>query len=643
MNHGNVMSHDDLLTAASPSSPLSETSSRPAGLIGRIAPAGWLDRAVAVLNALLLLAVVLVTVLQVVMRYAFGAALPWPEEIALWSFLWLVMFGIASVTRTGGHIRVDALIAQLPRPAHRVAELFVVALTALSFGLLGILGVRLAEGTTMVTINLNIPYSELYLALPVGAALSLINLARSDVSLCSRVSVLAATVVGALLAIPALTQLAPVLDGSNPTALGLALLIVLIILGIPIAHALLLGAFAAFQAGGLPDVVIANHFASTMATNFVLLAIPFFVLMGALMNVGGVTTALIDTANALVGHWRGGLAQVNIVTSALMGGLSGSSSADTAMTTKTLVPQMERAGYDRAFSCALTASSSITANLIPPSITLLIYASLASQSVGALFMSGIVPGVLYVATLMITVALLARSETFRVERAERIAWRARSRIAIRASAALALPLVIVMMLRGGTVTPTEAGAIASVYALAIGVFVYGGVSPTRVWQSLCETGREVSIILFLIAASGPMAWLIVAEGVPQDLAATLGATVTSPPVMMLGLVALMVVVGLFLEPAPAMVILVPVILPVAKTVGIDPIHLGVVVVTTVMIGQLTPPVGGLVFITSSLANLPVFRVFWALRWIYLALALFIAVLALVPPISLAVPHALGFH
>ncbi len=615
---------------------------------GETAPGGlaWVgkmfDRTLSAINALFVLAIVLVTTAQVVMRYVFASPLPWPEEVALWSFLWLVMLGIAAVTRSGGHVRVDALIARLPRPAHGAAELFVIVLTALSFALLASLGFKLASGTTMVTINLKIAYSLLYLAVPVGAALSLLNLMRAPVPLARRTSVVAAVVLGMLLALPATLWLGTLLEGLNPTMLGLGLLIVLIVIGVPIAHALILGAYAAFQAGELPDIVIANHFASTMATNFVLLAIPFFVLMGAFMNVGGVTRALIDTANALVGHWRGGLAQVNILTSALMGGLSGSSSADTAMTTKTLVPQMERSGYDRAFACAITASSSITANLIPPSITLLIYASLASQSVGALFMAGIVPGILYVLVLMATIGLLARTRTFKVAVGERIAWRERGHIFARAVPALALPLVIVTMLRGGAVTPTEAGAIASIYALLVGVLVYGGLTARGVWEGICETGREVSVILFLIAASAPMAWLIVAEGVPQDLAASLGAAISDPRVMMLGLVLLMVVVGLFLEPAPAMVILVPVMLPIAKTVGIDPIHLGVVVVTTVMVGQLTPPVGGLVFITASLARLPVFSVFWALRWIYIALAFVIAALALIPAVSLLLPHALGF-
>lgn len=617
------------------------------GQVGRMRPtAAWfvvaLDTVISGLTAMLLILIVSVTTIQVAMRYLFNAPLPWPEELTLWAFLWLVMLGIASATRDAGHIRVDALIGALPSTFRCLAELFVVALTALSLALLGYLGISLARGTTMTSINLAVPYAYLYLAIPAGAALALLNLARARVAGVARAPTLLAVVIGIAVAGPVHQNLGSMLDGANPTLLGVTALIGFIMIGVPIAHSLLLGAYGAFQAGMLPSVVIANHFASTMATNYVLLAIPFFILMGALMNVGGVTRTLIDAANVLVGHWRGGLAQVNVLTSALMGGLSGSSSADTATTTKTLVPQMERSGYDRGFACAITASSSITANLLPPSITLLIYASLASQSVGALFMAGIIPGVLLTLTLMLLVWALARSGTFRVEAAPRAEWRTRARTLIGAAPALALPIVIVMMLRGGAVTPTEAGAMACIYALALGAVVYRGLRPAATWRAVCEAGRETAVILFLVAASAPMAWMVVVEGVPQLLVATLGEMVTNPSLMILGLIGVMLLVGFFLEPPPAMVILVPILLPLAQAVGIDPVHLGVVVVATVMVGQLTPPVGGLVFITAAIAKIGVLQVFWALRWIYVVLAMLLAVLALVPAVSLMLPRLFGF-
>lgn len=603
----------------------------------------WFDKIHDTVISLLLIAIVTVTTLQVVMRYGFNAALPWPEEFARWAFLWMVMLGIASVTRFGGHIRVDVLLQYMGPRMRPVFELVILGLQAVALTLLGYAGVEVMQSTTMTAINLfEIPYSVLYISVPIGAVAALLNLIRVSVPQVNRLWTIAAVGGGVLTAMPVSAYLGVLLEGIDSTLIGVSGLLIFILLGVPIAHSLLLGAYGAFQAGALPEVVIGNHFASAVATNFVLLAIPFFILMGALMNVGGLTRTLIDTAKSFVGHWRGGLGQVNVLTSAMMGGLSGSSSADTATITKTLVPQMERTGYTRDFACAVTASSSLTANLLPPSITLLIYASLASVSVGALFMAGIIPGILLAVSLMIAVTLLARSGRFRVEVSERAGWRARGHALTRAAPALALPLLILMMLRGGAITATEAGAIACVYALVVGFTVYRDLRLSSAWDAVDQTGRDTAVILFLIAASAPLAWMVITEGIPQRVASVFAEQITNPSLLMLGLIGLMVLVGFFLEPPPAMVIIVPVILPVATAVGIDPVHLGVVVVTTVMIGQLTPPVGGLVFITSALADAPVFRVFWSLRWLYPALAVVLLLVALIPGITLLLPRYMGF-
>lgn len=602
----------------------------------------WFARLQDGLAAVLLVVMVVAATVQVVMRYGFGQPLPWPEELARWGFLWMVMVGIAVATRTGAHIRVDVLPMLVGDRWRAHVERLIVALSAVSLGLLALLGVGLMQATTVVSVNLFVSYRYLYLAVPVGAVLALVNLARSRVPGASRWTVVASVVAGVVAAFPTEAALEGLLGGVDATTVAVAALVLLILTGLPIAHALLLASYVAFQAGGLPDNIVANHFASTMATNFVLLAIPFFVLMGALMNAGGITKALVDSANALVGHWRGGLGQVNILTSALMGGLSGSSSADTATITKTLVPEMERSGYRRDFACAITASSSILANLLPPSITLLIYASLAGASVGALFMAGIVPGVLLATALMVAVLLLARTRGYRVETAERMPWRPRLSVLGKAIPALMLPLVILMALRAGVMTATEAGAVACLYALLLGMVVYRQLALASTWAALRESARDTAVILFLVAASAPLAWLFVAEGVPQRLAGALADGVVSPSILMLGVLGILILSGLFLEPPPAMVILVPVIMPVATAVGIDPVHLGVVVVVTVMVGQLTPPVGGLVFITSALADVPVLRVFWALRWLYLALAAVVLLVALLPQITLALPRLMGF-
>lgn len=602
----------------------------------------WFDKTHDTIIALLLIAIVTVTTLQVLMRYGFNAALPWPEEFARWAFLWMVMLGIGSVTRFGGHIRVDVLLQYMGTRLRPTFELVILGFQAVALTLLGYVGVEVMQSTTMVSVNLfSIPYSALYLAVPIGAAAALINLTRVSVPQVTRLGTIAAVGSGVLVAMPVGAYVGDLAGQLDPTLIGVGGLLVFILLGVPIAHSLLLGAYGAFQAGGLPEVVVGNHFASAVATNFVLLAIPFFILMGALMNVGGLTRTLIDTAKSFVGHWRGGLGQVNVLTSVMMGGLSGSSSADTATITKTLVPQMEHAGYERNFACAITVSSALIVALVPPSITLLIYASLASVSVGALFMAGIIPGLLLAVSLMVAVTLLARSGRFRIDASERAGWRTRGYALKWAAPALALPVFILMMLRAGAITATEAGAVACVYALVVGFTVYRGLGPSSIWRAVEQTGRDTAIILFLIAASAPLAWMVAAEGVPQRVASVISEQITHPSLLMLVLIGLMVLVGLFLEPPPAMVILVPVILPVAEAVGIDPVHLGIVVVTTVMIGQLTPPVGGLVFIASALADARVLGVFWSLRWFYPILFVVLILVALIPSIALLLPRYLG--
>lgn len=594
-------------------------------------------------SAVLLLTMVVAASVQVVTRYAFDRPLPWPEELARWAFLWLVMLGAATATRLGAHIRMNLLADRLGVRGRRLLDLVDVSLSATALALVGYLGVLLMRATSIVSVNLGISYAWLYLALPVGAVLALLALVRVQVTGASRSAVPLAVLVGVVLAVVA-TEVVQrsILVVVDTTTLSLIVSLLLIIVGVPIAHALLLGAYVAFQAGGLPDGVVGNAFASTMSTNFVLLAIPFFVLMGALMNAGGVTAALVGVARTFAGHLRGGLGQVNVVTSMLLGGLSGSSSADTATVTKTLVGEMERSGYRRDFACAITATAAITATLIPPSISFLIYASLAGVSVGAVFMAGVLPGILYVVALMVTLWLVTGHGGYRVEPDARASWSERGRSLLFAVPALMLPLGILMMLRAGAVTATEAGAIASVFAAVLGLLMYRRLRPRNGWHAMLESARDTAVILFLLAASAPLAWLLIAEQLPVRLAESLEG-VDSPVLLLGGIVVLLLIIGVFLEPPPAMVLIVPVIAPLAEAAGIDLVHLGVVLVLTIMVGQLTPPVGGLVFITAAIAKEQASKVFWATRWLYVPIAVVLALLVLIPSLSLLLPRLAGFQ
>jgi C4-dicarboxylate transporter DctM subunit len=611
-----------------------------------ISVGGWsrrFDRIQDAVAGILLVGMVLVASLQVVSRYVFDAPLPWPEELARWLFLWLVMIGAATATRLGAHIRMGLLPDALSGRARSWVDLVGVALSAAALALVGYLGVLLMLETTLSSVNLGVSYRWLYLALPVGAALSLVALARVAVPGRTRRGVLVAVLVGVVLG-AAVSELVErsILVIADPTLTALLGSVLLIVLGVPIAHALLLGAYIAFEAGFLPDEAVVTQFAGSMSTNFVMLAIPFFVLMGALMNAGGLTGALVRVAQSLVGHWRGGLGQVNVLTSTLLGGVSGSSSADTATVTKTLVPEMERHGYQRDFACAITSTAAITATLIPPSISFLIYASLAGVSVGALFMAGVLPGLIFAASLMAAVWALSRFGANKVDAHSRAPWGERGRALLGAAPALALPLGILMLLRAGAVTATEAGAVASVLAVLLGWLVYRKLRLANAWEAILESARDTAVILFLLAASAPLAWLLISEQLPVRLAESLGG-ISSSMLVLVGIVGVLLVVGIFLEPPPAMVLIVPVLAPLADAVGIDLIHLGVVLVFTIMVGQLTPPVGGLVFISAAIAKEQPGRVFWATRWLYVPIVFLLVLLVLIPGVSLLLPHMAGFR
>ena len=602
-----------------------------------------LDRAVDSSTAVLLLAMVVVSILQVVMRYLFDAPLAWPEEMSRWAFLWLVMLGCVTVTRNGSHIRMSTLVHLLPARTRPWTDLLGIALSATSLTLIGLLGIGLMGETTGASISGGLSYRWLYLCLPVGALLSLLTLLRSDVAQVRRGPVYGAVAVGAAGAMVVLEAIQySYLVVVDATLVSLVASTVLLALGAPVAHALLLGAVIAFEAGGLPDVVVANHFASQVSTNFTMLAIPFFILMGALMTAGGITRAIIDLALRLVGHVRGGLGQVNIATSTLLGGLSGSSSADSAMVAKLLVPPMERAGYPRAFAAALTAMGSITTTMIPPSISFLLYASLAGVSVGALFMAGVIPGLVFALALMVTVWLLAGRVYPGIRAEPRASWGDRGRALASALPALALPLGVLMLLRGGAVTATEAGSVACLFALVIGVAFYRRSTLASTWQAAKESANDTAVILFLLAASGPLAWLLIAEQVPATVARRLEG-VDSQIVLMVLIVLFLLVVGLVLEPPPAMVLVVPILGPMAEAAGIDLVWLGVVLVLSIMLGQITPPVGGLIFIAAGVARARVASVYWEARWLYLPVAVVLLLLVLVPALSLWLPQMLGFR
>jgi tripartite ATP-independent transporter DctM subunit len=580
-----------------------ETDVAPEGAASDSRPVGLalaVDRFLEIVCVALMLVAVAVAVLQVTLRYGFHSGLPWPEELAIWCFCWAVFLGMGLATGREAHIAIDSFPKLLsPRGQQGLAFFNRVIIAASSYMLL-IHGYEYVSRAIAASPAMQWPMKYFFLAVPVGGLLNLFFLLwpKPGRSMLYGVATLAAGMVVYV----AIRYGAASVYGQSGSAIVLNLVgLALIVLGTPIAFAMAFGAFAAFAPfAKILLVTISQNMAASL-DSFTLLAIHFFILAAAVMNAGGITPRLVDVAVKLVGHFRGGLGQANVVTNTMLAGISGSSTADASTIAKLLVPEMAKHGYDRPFSAALTASAATLANMIPPSLGLIIYAALASVSVGALFVATIVPGLMIAAALMLTVYVMSRIRGYGGDM-PRASARERLGSLGMAIPALILPLIIVMGVRFGVFTATEAGAIAFVYAILCGALLYRKLTVANLVEAIREAVFDTILIVVIIATAAPFAWVLAFEQVPQKIALSMGALVENPILLMMMLNIFLLVVGLFMEMIAALVILVPILVPLVVAAGIDPVHFGIIIVLNQVIGALTPPLGVLVFTTARVGG-----------------------------------------
>jgi C4-dicarboxylate transporter DctM subunit len=600
---------------------------------------GWLDVALEVITGALLFSTLVIALVQVFFRYVLNDSLAWPEEMARWAFIWLVFVGAAMVARRSGHVIIDLVPNMLGERALAWHAIMVRVIVTAVDAMLLMQGWDLVMRSSYVSPALEWPFTYLYLAIPTGAALSLIFAVSMPVpGWRSPAAGVIATLIGVALFFFLRAEAVVQLFKDVGVAWTLLILAVgIMMLGVPIWSALLFGTFVAFLPQGEMYLLTVPQNMTASLDSFLLLAIPFFIAAAGMMNAGGITTKLIALASAYFGHFRGGLGHVNVVTNTLMGGISGSSMADAAAIAKAMVPEMERRGFPRPFGCALTASSSILANMIPPSMGLIIYAALASVSVGALFVATIIPGLLMALALSIVVHIetVRRGLGMGMPRATGAQrWRA-FRVAIPA---LILPIIIVGGIRVGIFTATEAGAVAALYAVVCGMFIYRTASFKSVVAAMRESLTETIAVVIIIAASAPFAWILVADQVPQKLAASMSFLASNWIVLLLALNAFLLVVGLAMEMISSMVILVPILIPMLKAANIDLVHFGIIMVGNLCIGALTPPLGMLVFTAARVTNTPISAVFKACNPFMLGLIIWLLLISLVPAFSLFLVH-----
>lgn len=607
-------------------------TTRPRRAIGKLLSV--LDAVIGTVATVALIALILIVFTNVVGRYVLSYSLTWGNEAAIWLFVSVIFLAVPLAHRARAHLSIDFLANLLPSRARIAASYLSDVLVAYGTILLLTGGATLIQMVGGVNYVLGLPTWIKFLVIPVTSGLGLIYLALQGIEQNGPVWRGAANIAGGLFLYVALNETGWInLRGLDPAWLMICSFLFAMAIGTPVAFAMIVSAFLATTVSvALPPAAVVQNMVNG-SSKFLLLAIPFFITAGAVMNAGGLTTKLMDFAFKLVGHFRGGLAQVNVVSSGLYAGISGSSYSEAALGSKLLVPQMVRHGYSPGFSCAVTAASSTLPNVIPPSIALLILASVANLSVGSLWLAGVGPGILMAASLMGCIYVIARMRGYGLG-GTRATWRERGQSFWGALPVLGLAAVILIGIRGGIVTPTEAGVLAVIYALFLGLVVYRTFTIAELWSNLQTAAKEAAMVGLLIGAAAPFTFVLVTNQVPQEFTAAVTGVSDNPLVVLLLANLLLLFFGMFLDIGAAILILTPLLMPLAISLGVDPIHFGLIIVVNLMLGGLTPPVGMLAFITSAVSRTPVHEVFRSMYPLLGALLAALLVVTYVPTVSL---------
>lgn len=419
-----------------------------------------------------------------------------------------------------------------------------------------------------------------------------------------------------------------------------ALFALFLIIGQPVAFALALAAIPVFVLTGTMPPTVAVQKMVSATQSFPLLAVPFFILAGNLMNVTGITDRLVTFSRLLTGWLAGGLAQVSIVLSFMMGGISGSAVADASMESRLLGPSMIKQGFSKPTTAAILAFGSIITATIPPSIGLILFGFINEVSIGRLFLAGILPGAVLTVTLMVTTWIVAKRNGYAPDLAGPPS-RGELWASFKQSVwALMFPVILIVGFRFGIFTATEAGAFLVFYALFIGIFIYRELTLAKLREAMETSIHDLGMIMLLIMMAGVLGYAITIERAPQQITEFVTTLTSDPTMVLLLIVALLVVSGMFLEGAANILLVTPIVMPVLITAGYDPIHMGILIVLLINLGGLTPPVGVIMFTVCGILGVKTGEYTRASIPFFLALAVFFVILAMVPFLSTALPNAL---
>jgi tripartite ATP-independent transporter DctM subunit len=429
---------------------------------------------------------------------------------------------------------------------------------------------------------------------------------------------------------------------ASPFSISVVAITALALLGLPIGYAMISGSILYLLLVGQDLGIVAEQLLNGMYQSWILLAIPLFILAAEIMNSGTMTERLLRFCEALVGRFRGGLAQVNVVQSIIFAGMSGSAIADAAGSGRLMQNMMTRDGkYTASFAAGLTAASSVIAPIIPPSIPLVLYALVSDASIGFLFIGGIVPGALLGLAQMLVVTALARRRGFPIE--PPVDPRKIPAITLRAFPALMMPVVLLVGMRGGVMTPTEASAVAAFYGIIISAAIYRSLTWRQTYDAFLASARSTASIGMLIAGGLVFNYVVTVENIPETVRVILSGFELTPTVFLILVNAILLVLGCVLEGTAILLIVVPVFIPTAEALGLDMVHFGVVVVLNIMLGLITPPYGLLLFIMTNIAGVPLRDIVREVLPFLAAMLLVLVLVTFVPGVVLWLPRQFGYQ
>lgn len=420
--------------------------------------------------------------------------------------------------------------------------------------------------------------------------------------------------------------------------LVIGVFLLLMILGMPVAFAIGIAGALFFLQQPTLSFTIPVQLVLSQTQSFVLLAIPLFVFAGNLLNETGITQRLMKLASVLAGHMRAGLAQVNMVLATLLGGITSSAIGDATMLGRVLGPSMIEKGYSRGFSAGVIGTSSLITTMIPPGIGLVLYGSIGEVSIGRLFAAGIVPGLLMMALLMVAVAITARSKGYQPERASFAPPKEIFTTFIDSIWAFLFPILLIAGLRFGLFTPSEAGAFAAVYAIVIGMLAYRELTWKKFVKTLENTAYDIGMIMILISMSAVFSYGLTWERIPQKLAAFVLGISDSPWLIMLILIAFLLFAGMFMDSTVLILLLTSILIPIAVQLNIDLVHFGIVMILTLTVGLLTPPVGIVMYIVCSIFETSIWQFLKESWLLILAIIAVIVAIIFIPQLTLFIPN-----